>query len=121
MEAKARTATTAKEKQTSRNAHHRVPDCFPRDAMIFTVKTQVSEFRHNGNEKNTPAASILSLRAAADVKALFGPGKAKIKLQGLSCKCAPKMNCKEHYLPELELSTGQVREALQCILHTILL
>lgn len=31
------------------------------------------------------------------------------------------MNCKEHYLPELELSTGQVREALQCILHTILL
>jgi Autophagy-related protein 101 len=31
------------------------------------------------------------------------------------------MNCKEHHLPELELSTGQVREALQCILHTILL
>lgn len=31
------------------------------------------------------------------------------------------MNCKENYLPELELSTGQVREALQCILHTILL
>jgi autophagy-related protein 101 len=30
------------------------------------------------------------------------------------------MNCKENYLPELELSTGQVREALQCILHTIL-
>lgn len=30
------------------------------------------------------------------------------------------MNCKEHHLPELELSTGQVREALQCILHTIL-
>mmetsp|Transcript_9693 Transcript_9693/g.12627 ORF Transcript_9693/g.12627 Transcript_9693/m.12627 type:complete len:220 (-) Transcript_9693:66-725(-) len=30
------------------------------------------------------------------------------------------MNCKDHYLPELELSTGQVREALQCILHTIL-
>jgi hypothetical protein len=32
-----------------------------------------------------------------------------------------KMNCREHQLPELELSTGQVREALQCILHTILL
>jgi hypothetical protein len=31
------------------------------------------------------------------------------------------MNCKEHNLPELELATGQVREALQCILHTILL
>lgn len=31
------------------------------------------------------------------------------------------MNCKEHHLPELELATGQVREALQCILHTILL
>ena len=30
------------------------------------------------------------------------------------------MNCKEHNLPELELATGQVREALQCILHTIL-
>ena len=30
------------------------------------------------------------------------------------------MNCKEHNLPELELSTGQVREALQCVLHTIL-
>ena len=30
------------------------------------------------------------------------------------------MNCKDHHLPELELSTGQVREALQCILHTIL-
>mmetsp|Transcript_8902 Transcript_8902/g.17793 ORF Transcript_8902/g.17793 Transcript_8902/m.17793 type:complete len:242 (-) Transcript_8902:3-728(-) len=30
------------------------------------------------------------------------------------------MNCKEQHLPELELSTGQVREALQCILHTIL-
>mmetsp|Transcript_9782 Transcript_9782/g.12023 ORF Transcript_9782/g.12023 Transcript_9782/m.12023 type:complete len:147 (-) Transcript_9782:653-1093(-) len=30
------------------------------------------------------------------------------------------MNCVEHSLPELELSTGQVREALQCILHTIL-
>ncbi|GAX24308.1 hypothetical protein FisN_4Lh422 [Fistulifera solaris] len=30
------------------------------------------------------------------------------------------MNCKEHYLPELELSTAQVRSALQCILHTIL-
>ncbi|CAB9517133.1 Protein of unknown function (DUF1649) [Seminavis robusta] len=30
------------------------------------------------------------------------------------------MNCKEHILPELELATGQVREALQCILHTIL-
>lgn len=30
------------------------------------------------------------------------------------------MNCKEHYLPELELATGQVREALQCLLHTIL-
>lgn len=30
------------------------------------------------------------------------------------------MNCKEHHLPELELSTGQVREALNCILHTIL-
>ena len=31
------------------------------------------------------------------------------------------MNCKEQHLPELELSTGQVREALKCILHTILL
>jgi hypothetical protein len=31
------------------------------------------------------------------------------------------MNCKEQHLPELELTTGQVREALQCILHTILL
>lgn len=31
-----------------------------------------------------------------------------------------KMNCKEHHLPELELSTAQVREALQCILYTIL-
>ena len=30
------------------------------------------------------------------------------------------MNCKEHSLPELELATGQVREALQCILHSIL-
>jgi autophagy-related protein 101 len=30
------------------------------------------------------------------------------------------MNCKEFHLPELELSTGQVREALKCILHTIL-
>ena len=30
------------------------------------------------------------------------------------------MNCKEHHLPELELGTGQVREALQCLLHTIL-
>ncbi|KAL3940375.1 MAG: hypothetical protein SGBAC_005078 [Bacillariaceae sp.] len=30
------------------------------------------------------------------------------------------MNCKEHHLPELELSTGQVREALQAILYTIL-
>uniref|UniRef100_A0A7S1ZEN7 Autophagy-related protein 101 n=1 Tax=Trieres chinensis TaxID=1514140 RepID=A0A7S1ZEN7_TRICV len=30
------------------------------------------------------------------------------------------MNCVEHYLPELELATGQVREALQAILHTIL-
>eukprot|EP00978_Attheya_sp_CCMP212_P012964 scaffold32351_cov60-Attheya_sp.AAC.2 len=30
------------------------------------------------------------------------------------------MNCKEHHLPELELATYQVREALQCILHTIL-
>jgi len=30
------------------------------------------------------------------------------------------MNCKEHYLPELELGTGQVREALQAILYTIL-
>lgn len=30
------------------------------------------------------------------------------------------MNCKEHHLPELELATGQVREALQCVLHTIL-
>lgn len=30
------------------------------------------------------------------------------------------MNCKEHYLPELELATGQVREALQAILYTIL-
>ena len=33
----------------------------------------------------------------------------------------PVMNCKEQHLPELELSTGQVREALKCILHTILL
>jgi hypothetical protein len=32
-----------------------------------------------------------------------------------------RMNCKEHYLPELELATGQVREALQAILYTILL
>ncbi|MGK3749506.1 MAG: hypothetical protein ACI8RD_001801 [Bacillariaceae sp.] len=31
------------------------------------------------------------------------------------------MNRKEHYLPELELATGQVREALQAILYTILL
>ena len=31
------------------------------------------------------------------------------------------MNCKEHHLPELELATGQVREALQAILYTILL
>lgn len=31
------------------------------------------------------------------------------------------MNFKEHTLPELEIATGQVREALQCILHTILL
>ena len=31
------------------------------------------------------------------------------------------MNCKEHFLPELELATGQVREALQAILYTILL
>lgn len=30
------------------------------------------------------------------------------------------MNCKDHHLPELELGTGQVREALQCVLHTIL-
>lgn len=30
------------------------------------------------------------------------------------------MNCREHHLPELELSTGHVREALQCVLHTIL-
>lgn len=30
------------------------------------------------------------------------------------------MNCREHYLPELELATGQVREALQAILYTIL-
>lgn len=30
------------------------------------------------------------------------------------------MNCKEHHLPELELATGQVREALQAIIHTIL-
>lgn len=30
------------------------------------------------------------------------------------------MNCKEHHLPELELATGQVREALKAILHTIL-
>jgi hypothetical protein len=29
------------------------------------------------------------------------------------------MNCKEHHLPELELATGQVREALQAILYTI--
>ena len=34
---------------------------------------------------------------------------------------ADNMNCKEHYLPELELATGQVREALQAILYTILL
>ena len=31
-----------------------------------------------------------------------------------------EMNCKEHHLPELELATGQVREALQAVLHTIL-
>lgn len=31
------------------------------------------------------------------------------------------MNCKEHHLPELELATGQAREALQAILYTILL
>ena len=31
-----------------------------------------------------------------------------------------KMNCQEAHLPELELSTCQVREALQCLLHTIL-
>jgi len=30
------------------------------------------------------------------------------------------MNCKEHHLPELELATEQVREGLQCLLHTIL-
>mmetsp|Transcript_109354 Transcript_109354/g.304207 ORF Transcript_109354/g.304207 Transcript_109354/m.304207 type:complete len:218 (+) Transcript_109354:67-720(+) len=30
------------------------------------------------------------------------------------------MNCKEHHLPELELATGQAREALQAILYTIL-
>jgi autophagy-related protein 101 len=30
------------------------------------------------------------------------------------------MNCIEHHLPELELSTGQVRDALQCLLHTVL-
>mmetsp|Transcript_21036 Transcript_21036/g.27942 ORF Transcript_21036/g.27942 Transcript_21036/m.27942 type:complete len:134 (+) Transcript_21036:181-582(+) len=30
------------------------------------------------------------------------------------------MNCREHHIPELELATGQVREALQAILHTIL-
>jgi autophagy-related protein 101 len=30
------------------------------------------------------------------------------------------MNCKEYHLPELELATGQVREALQAIIHTIL-
>ena len=30
------------------------------------------------------------------------------------------MNCREHRLPELELATNQVREALQCLLHTIL-
>lgn len=30
------------------------------------------------------------------------------------------MNCREHPLPELELATNQVREALQCLLHTIL-
>jgi len=30
------------------------------------------------------------------------------------------LNYKEHYLPELELATGQVREALQAILYTIL-
>lgn len=30
------------------------------------------------------------------------------------------MNCKEHHLPELELATGHVREALQAILHSIL-
>jgi len=32
-----------------------------------------------------------------------------------------EMNCKEHHLPELELATGQAREALQAILYTILL
>lgn len=31
------------------------------------------------------------------------------------------MNCKEHHLPELELNSGFVREALSAILHTILL
>mmetsp|Transcript_32943 Transcript_32943/g.75860 ORF Transcript_32943/g.75860 Transcript_32943/m.75860 type:complete len:277 (-) Transcript_32943:227-1057(-) len=30
------------------------------------------------------------------------------------------MNCREHVLPELELSTSMVREALQAVLHTIL-
>lgn len=30
------------------------------------------------------------------------------------------MNSREHQLPELELATNQVREALQCLLHTIL-
>lgn len=30
------------------------------------------------------------------------------------------MNSKEYHLPELELATGQAREALQAILHTIL-
>lgn len=30
------------------------------------------------------------------------------------------MNCKEHHLPELELNSGLVREALAAILHTIL-
>jgi len=30
------------------------------------------------------------------------------------------MNCKEHYLPELELAADQVREALQAILYTVL-
>lgn len=29
-------------------------------------------------------------------------------------------NCVEHFLPELELATFQVREAMQCILHTII-
>lgn len=31
------------------------------------------------------------------------------------------MNCKEHRLPELEITTGQVREALSAIIHSILL